>query len=240
MLVELAADAKAGRALLDKEHRHRSGRRARGAGLGGDADQIGVDAIGDVELGAIEPPATRDLLRRRPDRLHVRTGVGFGDRDGGDHVAAYDRRHPAIFLRVAARVEDMDRGHVSVDQRGDRNPRIGRTAQFLGEHDGTERIHFCAAIAFGIANAEEAERAHAAQQFAWHEAVALPGVGVRTDLFGDETAELLAQHRMLFAEPGRGAGCGHRDSSFSIYLTSVSLAAAERQRRHGSTLPITC
>ena len=54
VLVESAADTEARRALLDQEHRDRLRGLARRIGLGRDAVEIGMDAIGDEHLRAVQ------------------------------------------------------------------------------------------------------------------------------------------------------------------------------------------
>ena len=85
-------------------------------------------------------------------------------------------------------------------------PREGRAAELLGEHDRAERVHLGAAVLGRVADAEEAELAHAAQHLARHEALLLPFRAVRLDLALDEAADLRAQRFVLLAEVGRGEG----------------------------------
>src|SRR5262249_57223349 len=81
-LLKLAAAAKAGRILGFHHHqRHALGPRAR-IGLRNDDDQVGVLAVGDEGLRAVEHIAVARLLRRRAHALQVGAGAGLahGDR----------------------------------------------------------------------------------------------------------------------------------------------------------------
>ena len=82
----------AGRALLDDEHRHRV--RAR-AGLGGDEVQVGVHAVGDEELGAVQHPlAAVGRALRASVRMPATSEPAPGSvmRDRGDRRPRRDRR----------------------------------------------------------------------------------------------------------------------------------------------------
>ena len=115
MLVERAPDVKPGRALLDEKHRQAAARTL-AAGLCRDAVQIGVDAVGDEELGAVEDVAVRPASRRGADALHVGAGVGLRHRDG---VMTSPAMMPGIQrarCSFRAAVEHVHRGHVGVDE----------------------------------------------------------------------------------------------------------------------------
>ncbi len=194
---------KARRPLLDQEHGDGFRGRPARVGLGGDTVEVGVDAIGDVELGAVQHEAAIDAPCRGADALHVRTRIRLGHRHRGDDIASDDARHPLRFLRLGAGIEHMDRGHVGVDQRGDGDAAIGRAPQLLRIDDGGQRIHRRAAEGFRVADAEEAEAAHAPQHGARHEARLLPGLRMGLHLLVDEAAHLVAQHLVLGLEEGR-------------------------------------
>ena len=143
--------------------------------------------------------------RRGADALHVRAGIGLGHGDGNDLLAGDDIGQVLVLLRLAAGIGDVDRGHVGMDQRGDRDAGEGRAAQFLGQHDSRHRVHLGATIIGGVADTEEAELAHLAQHVARNETVLLPLHGMRLDLGLDEAADLVAQRLMLLGEVRRAA-----------------------------------
>ncbi len=206
MLVERARDAEAGRALLDQEDRDRLRRLGREVGLGGDAIEIGMDAIGDVDLGAVQHVAVALAPGGGADALHIGAGVRLGHGDRDDLLARDDGGHELVALRLAAAIGDMDRCHVGVDERRDREAREGRAAELLGQHHGRHRVELGATIFGGVADAEEAELAHAPEHLARHEALLFPGMGMGLDLSLDEAAQLVAQRLVLLPEIGRAAG----------------------------------
>ena len=86
-LVQVAAALEALHAALDDEQAD-----ALVAGLGvgaGDHDhQVGVDAVGDEGLGAVEQVVVALVDGGGADALQVAAGARLGHRDGGDHLAA--------------------------------------------------------------------------------------------------------------------------------------------------------
>ena len=182
--------------------------RAFSVGFRRDAIKVGVHAVGDEHLGAVEDVAVALAAREGADAFHVGAGIRLGDGDRGDDLAGDDAGHPFVLLRLAAGAEDVDRGHVGMNERGNGDARKGRAAELFGQHHGRERIHLRAAVARRIADAEKAQAAHAAQHLARHVALLLPGERVRLDLGLDEAAHLRAQHLMLFREIRRPARRG--------------------------------
>ncbi len=221
MLVEGAGNGEAGGAFLDEEHGDRLAGGALRIGLGGDAVEVGVDAVGDEHLGAVEDEIVAVAAGGGADALHVGAGVGLGDADGGDGVARDDAGHVGGLLGVGARVEEVDGGHVGMDQHGDGEAGVGGAAEFLGQHGGGAGVHRRAAVFLGVADAEEAERAHLAEHVAGDRAVNLPLVGVGLHLLGHEAAQLVAQHFVFLCQEqvlchassldrrGVGAGSGY-------------------------------
>ena len=87
-LVELAALLEAIAVAFDQDDRHALPRGLRiGVGLGDDQGQIGVLAVGDIGLGAVDDVVIAVLLGARADRLQVAAGARFGHGDGGDDFA---------------------------------------------------------------------------------------------------------------------------------------------------------
>ena len=71
VLVERAADTEARRSLLDEEHGDRLATAGQVAGLRGDAIEIGMNAVGDKHLGAVQHIAGIGLARGGADAFHV-------------------------------------------------------------------------------------------------------------------------------------------------------------------------
>jgi hypothetical protein len=170
----------------------------------GDEDEIGMDAVGDEHLRAVEHIIIAIAPREGADRGDVGAGIGFGDGDRGDAGPGDYAGHPAPHLRGAPSIGEMRRGHVGMDQHGDGDAAECRAAELLGEDHRRQRIERAAAEFLGIADAEKAERAHPPQHLARDEPGFLPFRGSRLDLLLDEAADLRAQRRMFLAEIGRG------------------------------------
>ena len=198
MLVEGAADAKARRALLDQQHRQPLRRPRLRIGDGRNAVEIGMDAVGDEHLGAVEHIAVAIPARGGPDALHIRARARLGDADRDDFLAGDDVRHEAVLQRLRTAVEQMHRRHVGMNQHRDGDAGKRRSAQLFGQHHRRQRIQIGAAIFRRITDAEKAEFAHPAQHLARHHAFLFPGRRVRLDLLIDEAPDLGAQQFVLF------------------------------------------
>ena len=101
--VLLLAGAKAGRAALDDE----GGETARTDGFigdGNDHNYVGVGAIGDEGLGAVEHPSVILAGGRAARAAGVRAAVGLGQRPGANVLAGGEVRKVALLLlRLPAR-----------------------------------------------------------------------------------------------------------------------------------------
>jgi hypothetical protein len=82
----LLADGKARHALLDQEGGDAPAARLR-RGLGIDHQHVGMAAVGDPELGAVEPPLVADLFRLQLHRDHVRACPGLRHGEAADMFA---------------------------------------------------------------------------------------------------------------------------------------------------------
>ena len=51
-------------------------------------EHIGAHPAGDERLRSVDDVAAVDLARERANRRHIRAGVGLGDRQRGDLLAA--------------------------------------------------------------------------------------------------------------------------------------------------------
>jgi curved DNA-binding protein CbpA len=110
-----------------------------------------------------------------------------------DQLAGNHAREVVRDLFRRARVDQVRRRHVGVHQHGDGEAAEGRAAELLGQQRGGARIQRAAAEFLRVAQAEEAEAAHLAQQLARHEALLFPGVAPRHHLLLYETADAFLQ-----------------------------------------------
>ena len=87
-LVELLGRAEAREALLDDEGRDAACGPAVGVGLGIDDQDLGLGAVGDPHLAAVEDEAVALLLGPGAHRDHVRAGAGLAHRQRPHMLAA--------------------------------------------------------------------------------------------------------------------------------------------------------
>ena len=90
-LLELLLADHAGRVHVDEEQREAVVAGVR-VGLRDEHDEVGAVAVRDVRLRAVDDPLVAVAHRARLDAGHVGAGVGLGDAEAGDLLAA-DRRH---------------------------------------------------------------------------------------------------------------------------------------------------
>ncbi len=191
-----------------------------------------MHAVGDEHLGAVEHVSTLHATRGGAHGGKIGAGVGLGHGDGRDDLARADPRHPPFVLGLVARMPEVRRGHVGVDQHRHREAAAGGAAQFLRQDRIGQRVEARAAVVRCIPHAKEAKRAHLAQDFTRHEALLLPGLDVRQDAVGDEAPDGLPEHRVLLAEVREavdGEGGGHGGSTVAY----IQAGAASRRGRTG-------
>ena len=100
-LVQVAAALEAGHAALEDQQRHALVPVLAGAHRGD--HQVGVDAVGDEGLAAVDDVVVAVALRARADAGQVGAGAGLGHRDRGDQLAGRDAGQPALLLLVGRR-----------------------------------------------------------------------------------------------------------------------------------------
>ena len=89
-------------------------------GLGDDDDQVGVLAVGDEGLRAVEDVAVALLHRGGADALQVGAGAGLAHGDGADHLAAGELGQPALLLLLGAEAQDVGRDDAGMQRRAER------------------------------------------------------------------------------------------------------------------------
>jgi hypothetical protein len=193
-LVELAADAEAGRGGRHDDERHAAGATLT-TGPGQQSQEIGLGAVGDPHLGPVDDEVFAVDLGPGPDGGHIRAGVGLADRDGRDHLAPNRRDEEALFERLGAVPSEGRGGHVGMHAQAQAHPHRLGPAQFLEQHSVEPVVGPAPAISLGIGQSQQAERAHLLEQrMGGENAGTFPGLGVRIDLSLDEVAGHLAQH----------------------------------------------
>ena len=151
----------------------------------------------------LEPFSTQPFPSRRA-RVRIpctsEPASGSVTATAGHALAGDDARHVARELVLAARVDEMGRGHVGVHQHRDREAAVGGSPELFGEHHRGERVEPAAAMLHRTAHAEHPEVSELAEHLAGDLARRLPVAGVREDLSFDEAPHLLAQHAVLLSD----------------------------------------
>jgi hypothetical protein len=88
-------------------------------GLGDDHDQVGVLAVGDEGLGAVENVTIALFHRGGAHVLQVGAGARLAHRDGADHLAARQLRQPALLLLLGAEPPDVGRDDAGMQRRAE-------------------------------------------------------------------------------------------------------------------------
>ena len=119
--------------------------------------------VGDERLPAVDQPAAVVPDRPRADPPRVGTGIGLGQTERAERAPFGQRSQPTLSLDVVA--EQVQR------QRTDRHVRLPRRrhrlvgqADLLHRRDEADRRHADPAPFLGNQHAEQAERAHLAEQ----------------------------------------------------------------------------
>ena len=199
-LVELAGHAHAGRGRRDDDLADAT-RAALVGGAGEQAEPVGLDAVGDVELRPVDHPLVAVADRAGLQAGDVGAGVGLGHRDRADHLAP-DRRDEVALLQLLG-AEAVQRRGRHVGLHGDRHAHAGGVAapDLLGEHHREQVVRAPAAVRGVVLEAQEAEVAELREQLVRrHPPVALPPVDVRVDLPLDERPHRLAERLVLLGE----------------------------------------
>ncbi len=182
-LVQWAAAAEAGRVGLDDDQRDplRTLGRVGGAGH---HDEVCAAAVGDEDLGAVDPPSVAGAFGPSPDRLQVRAGRGLGHRQRPDELTGGHFRQPAVALFL---------GSVLVDVVGD-NPAVHRIAPrsvtmacvCLLDRRLVQEAAAATAVLHRDARAEQAEFAALEPEVPLDVALRLPPLPVGRDLAIEE------------------------------------------------------
>ena len=192
--LERAADCEARRAFFNNEDRHVTPART---SLGRHKVQIGMHAVGDEHLGAVDHPFVAFTPRVGADAGHVRAGARLADADRRDQLARSHTRQVTGFLCGRTRMVQVRAGHVGVHQHSDDEAGKGGLRQRLGKHQVGQRIALAAAVLALVHEAQQSGPAHTSQHIARHHAGLFPGGRVRLDFFGDESGDLVAQQFVL-------------------------------------------
>ena len=197
-LFELAAFAEPRCALFHHDQRHALGAQI-GRGLADHDHDLGIDAVGDEGLGAVDDVVVAFALGGGAHGFEVAARAGLGHGDGADHFTGGHLGQPAVALLLVAVSVDVGRHDVRV-QRKTQCRGVG-AAHFLDQHRRMAKVT-AAAVGLGQHGVEQALAAGLAPHFLGHDAVALPLGQVRHDFLVKEVAHGVTELFMVFAVDG--------------------------------------
>ena len=170
-------------------------------GPGEQAQPVRLGAVGDVQLRPVDHPVVAVAFRAGPDARHVRAGVGLGDRDRGNKLAAQRRGQVALLQLLAAVVVQRGRGHVVLHGDRHRDPGAAHPAEFLAEDHRVGVVRALAAVGGVVLQAEQAGGAERLEQLVRGEDAGLfPLVGMRGDLTLQHAPGCLAERLVVCGE----------------------------------------
>src|SRR5690606_36083667 len=165
----------------------------------GNDDQVSVDAVRDVGLGAIQQPVIALVLGPRADARDVaaRPGLGHGDRE--DVLARDALRQPACLLLLGAELADV-RPHEAAVQRHE-EARVAVAQVFLDQDLLVpEILDAGAAVLLVRPHEQEALLTGLEEGFTVDDPLLLPAIGIGSDLLLEEGADGVAEDLVIFGE----------------------------------------
>ncbi len=168
--------------------------RAAVRGIRETAHPVGLRAVGDPELAAIDDVVAAILAGRRADRGDVGAGAGLGHADARHHFAR-DRRHEEFTLQLGvADPRERRCRHVRLHADRERHAAAGAGAERFGQHDGVAVIECRTTGGLGFGEPQQAELPELAKDVVRGErAGILPGIDVRIEFFAAEPLDGAAQ-----------------------------------------------
>ena len=199
-LVELARHGDAFRFHRQADQRLVAMRRAV-AGVGEQAHPIGLRAVGDPHLAAVDDVVVAVGARIGLDRGDVGSGAGLGNADAGDRIAGDGGREEFAAQRVRAEAGERRGRHVGLHADRHRHAAAADGAELLGHHHRVGIVEPLAAVLRRLGEAEETEPAELLEQFVGGKSLRLlPFVDERIDLGGDEFLQRAARFLVLGRE----------------------------------------
>jgi hypothetical protein len=193
------------------------------AGIGEQADPVGLDAVGDPHLAAIDDVIVAVGTRLGLDRGDVRSRARLGDANASDRIARNRRLQKLAAYLIGAETRQRGRRHVGLHPDRHRHAAAFDRAELLGHHQRIGVIEPLAAELDRLVEAEKAEIAELLEQLVGGEdVVLLPFIDEGIDLCGDEFLQGAAgfvvvggeEHVFLPVIPGRA----QREPGISILL----------------------
>ena len=198
-LVEVAAALEARHPPLDDQQREAQ-RALVGVGAGHDDHQVGVNAVGDERLRAVEHPAAVLLLDGAGlDALQVAAGAGLGHGDRGDSSPEQNPGSHRCFCSSVRQPQQVGRDDVVLQREA--QPAVAAGRGLLGDDDVVAEVGIAAAaVLLGHGHAEEALLARLQPHAAVDDLVLLPLLVEGRDVALEERAVGLAEQVVLGLE----------------------------------------
>jgi hypothetical protein len=222
-LVELLRDRETLETLFDQEGGH-AARAGFQIGLGIDHQRVGVGAVGDPHLGAVEHPVVALEVGAQLHRDDVGAGVRLGHRQRADMLAGDQLRQ--VFRLLFRRAVALDLVDAQVRVRAVGQAHRGRGARdFFHRHDVRQVAHARAAVFLVHRDAEDAELAHLLPQVHRELVGAVDLRGARRDLGLRELLHRFAQRGDVLAVVKGQAGEMQHGVVLTVLIGSDCLPA---------------
>ena len=157
------------------------------AGIGKQADPVGLYAVGDPHLAAIDDIIVAVGARVGLDRRDVRSGARLGDADARHRIARYGGGQEFAAHLVRSKPRQRRRRHVGLHADRHRHAAAADRAELLGHHQRVTVIQSLPAKFHRLVEAEKSEVAEFLEQLMGRKDVRLlPFIDERIDLGRDE------------------------------------------------------
>ena len=206
-LVELVAAAEAFPVALDDERGDAVGALVQ-VGLGVDHVGVGVGAVGDPGLAAVEHVVVAAFFGAQLHRYHIRAGVGLAHGQGANVLAADQLGQVFELLLVGAVAVDLVDAQVGVGAVRQGHRSRGAADLFHRHHVG-QVAQAGAAVFFRHGDTQQAHVAELAPHVGGEQVVVVDLRGTRRQFGGDEGAHLVAEHVDGLAQGEVQAGVMH-------------------------------
>jgi hypothetical protein len=133
-------------------------------GVGQQAAPVGLHAVGDPHLRAVDDVVVAVLLGAGLEGCHVGAAPGFADPDAAHHVAGDCRRQELLAQRVRSKARQRRCAHVGLHADGHGNAADIAVAQRLGHHHRVAEVQAHAAEFGGVLDAQQAQVAQLLEQ----------------------------------------------------------------------------
>ena len=168
-------------------------------GLGVDHQGIGVAAVGDPHLAAVQDVAVAFLVGAQFHAHHVGASIGFGHGQCPNMLAGNELGQIAGFLFGAAVAVNLIHAQVGVGAIGQADGG-GGPREFLHDDDMGEVAHVDAAVLLVDSHADQSQITELGPQIGGKPIVAIDLGGPRSDFLLGEGAHRIAQHVDGFAQ----------------------------------------